>query len=70
MLAALYGRKCPWQTEKWTGCPLFSKVSLILIALYHILILKAMLTKSILSLRGNSFPVGARAVDVGPGGPL
>src|SRR5205814_9393134 len=43
MFAAVYGRKSPWQTEKWTGCPLFSKVSSILTKLYHILILKAML---------------------------
>ena len=26
----------PWQTEKWTGCPLFSKFSFILCLLYHI----------------------------------
>jgi hypothetical protein len=43
------GRKRPWQTEKWTGCPLFSKVSSILTKLYHILILKAMLMKVTMS---------------------
>ncbi len=41
-----YGQKCPWQTEKWTGCPLFSKGFLILTELYHILILKATLMKA------------------------
>src|SRR5579863_4529564 len=29
-------RKCPWQAEKWTGRPLFSKVSSILLLLYHV----------------------------------
>jgi len=29
------------QAEKWTGCPLFLKVSSILVVLYHIPVLKA-----------------------------